>query len=45
MGFIAERHEYKGIYSNRCWIDGQLQEATILFEKGRSLKYQRKDSA
>jgi allantoinase len=25
---------YKGIYSKRCWLDGQLKEATILFERG-----------
>lgn len=24
----------KGIYSNRCWLDGKLQPATICFENG-----------
>jgi allantoinase len=24
-----------GIHSNRCWIDGALQEATIFFEEGK----------
>ena len=24
----------KSIYSNRCWLDGKLQPATVCFEEG-----------